>query len=139
LLLLLLKILPVIEIPIEPLESDVLKESYSNMTINSSSLSSIEYSSKSIMKNEAIETAQIIDDNSLSDSQDNHDDESLFDYLFNFDWLKQLLIEEYYILEYSIEYGFLRLSPETRQRLNIEVLLVTLGKKKRSIKNLIYH
>ncbi|CAF3629245.1 unnamed protein product, partial [Rotaria sp. Silwood2] len=73
---------------------------------------SIEYSSKSIMKNEAIETAQIIDDNSLSDSQDNHDDESLFDYLFNFDWLKQLLIEEYYILEYSIEYGFLRLSPE---------------------------
>ncbi|CAF3092798.1 unnamed protein product, partial [Rotaria sp. Silwood2] len=96
------------------------------MTINSSSLSSIEYSSKSIMKNEAIETAQIIDDNSLSDSQDNHDDESLFDYLFNFDWLKQLLIEEYYILEYSIEYGFLRLSPETRQRLNIEVLLVTL-------------
>ncbi|CAF4665268.1 unnamed protein product [Rotaria sp. Silwood2] len=132
-------ILPVIEIPIEPLESDVLKESYSNMSINSSSLSSIEYSSKSIMKNEAIETAQIIDDNSLSDSQDNHDDESLFDYLFNFDWLKQLLIEEYYILEYSIEYGFLRLSPETRQRLNIEVLLVTLGKKKRSIKNLIYH
>ncbi|CAF2652688.1 unnamed protein product [Rotaria sp. Silwood2] len=122
-------ILPVIEIPIEPLESDLLKESYPNMSINSSLLTSIDYSSKSIMKNEAIETAQIIDDNYLSESQDNHDNESLFDYLFNFDWIKQLLIEEHYILEYSIEYGFLRLSPETRQRLNIEVLLVTLGKK----------
>ncbi|CAF4583339.1 unnamed protein product, partial [Rotaria sp. Silwood2] len=119
-------ILPVIEIPIEPLESDLLKESYPNMSINSSLLTSIDYSSKSIMKNEAIETAQIIDDNYLSESQDNHDNESLFDYLFNFDWIKQLLIEEHYILEYSIEYGFLRLSPETRQRLNIEVLLVTL-------------
>ncbi|CAF3865869.1 unnamed protein product [Rotaria sordida] len=120
------KILPVIEIPMESLESDLFKESYPNMSINSSLLSSIDYSSKSIMKNEAIATAQIIDHNSLSESQDNHDNESLFDYVFNFDWLKQLLIEEHYILEYSIEYGFLRLSPETRQRLNIEVLLVTL-------------
>ena len=36
--------------------------------------------------------------------------------------------EEKYIVEYSLEYGFLRLSPKTRQRLNITVMLVTLGK-----------
>ena len=35
--------------------------------------------------------------------------------------------EEKYIVEYSLEYGFLRLSPNTRQRLNITVMLVTLG------------
>lgn len=35
--------------------------------------------------------------------------------------------EEKYIVEYSLEYGFLRLSPETRQRLNITVMLITLG------------
>ncbi|XP_064625075.1 membralin-like isoform X1 [Lineus longissimus] len=34
--------------------------------------------------------------------------------------------EEKYIVEYSLEYGFLRLSPKTRQRLNITVMLVTL-------------
>lgn len=34
--------------------------------------------------------------------------------------------EEKYIVEYSLEYGFLRLSPKTRQRLNISVMLVTL-------------
>jgi hypothetical protein len=31
-----------------------------------------------------------------------------------------------YIVEYSLEYGFLRLSPSTRQRLNITVDLVVL-------------
>jgi hypothetical protein len=35
--------------------------------------------------------------------------------------------EEKYIVEYALEYGFLRLSPKTRQRLNITVMLVTLG------------
>ncbi|CAF3469635.1 unnamed protein product [Rotaria sp. Silwood1] len=69
----------------------------------------------------------------FDDDDDNDEDESLFnalhDYLFNFDWLQQILLEEQYILEYSLEYGFLRLPPKTRQRLNIEVLLVTLGKK----------
>ena len=35
--------------------------------------------------------------------------------------------EDKYIVEYSLEYGFLRLSPKTRQRLNITVMLVTLG------------
>ncbi|KAK3579153.1 hypothetical protein CHS0354_022176 [Potamilus streckersoni] len=34
--------------------------------------------------------------------------------------------EEKYIVEYALEYGFLRLSPKTRQRLNITVMLVTL-------------
>lgn len=36
--------------------------------------------------------------------------------------------EEKYIVEYALEYGFLRLSPKTRQKLNITVMLVTLGK-----------
>ncbi|XP_070194753.1 membralin-like [Littorina saxatilis] len=34
--------------------------------------------------------------------------------------------EEKYIVEYALEYGFLRLSPKTRQRLNITVMLITL-------------
>ena len=48
--------------------------------------------------------------------------------LFDFDWFQQLLLDEQPIMEYSLEYGFLRLSPATRQRLNISVLLVKLGK-----------
>lgn len=31
------------------------------------------------------------------------------------------------MVEYSLEYGFLRLSQSTRQRLNIPVMVVTLG------------
>ncbi|KAK6188167.1 hypothetical protein SNE40_004410 [Patella caerulea] len=38
--------------------------------------------------------------------------------------------EEKYIVEYALEYGFLRLSPKTRQRLNITVMLVTLDPSK---------
>lgn len=38
--------------------------------------------------------------------------------------------EEKYIVEYALEYGFLRLSPKTRQRLNITVMLVTLDPEK---------
>ncbi len=34
--------------------------------------------------------------------------------------------EEEYLVEYSLEYGFLRLSPATRQKLNISVELVVL-------------
>lgn len=34
--------------------------------------------------------------------------------------------EDEYIVEYSLEYGFLRLSPAVRQRLNIPVKIVTL-------------
>lgn len=33
---------------------------------------------------------------------------------------------EEYIVEFSLEYGFLRLSPTTRRKLNITILLVTL-------------
>ena len=67
------------------------------------------------------------------DGNHHHDDnESLFsslhNYLFHIDWLEKLLIEEHHILEYSSEYGFLRLTPEIRQKFNIEVFLVTLGK-----------
>lgn len=48
-------------------------------------------------------------------------------------WLFTLLFivavwpQEEYIVEYSLEYGFLRLSQSTRQRLNIPVMVVTLG------------
>uniref|UniRef100_A0A669DLU9 Transmembrane protein 259 n=2 Tax=Oreochromis TaxID=8139 RepID=A0A669DLU9_ORENI len=47
-------------------------------------------------------------------------------------WLFTLLFivavwpQEEYIVEYSLEYGFLRLSQSTRQRLNIPVMVVTL-------------
>jgi hypothetical protein len=34
--------------------------------------------------------------------------------------------DDEYIVEYSLEYGFLRLSPSTRQRLNITVDIVIL-------------
>lgn len=37
-----------------------------------------------------------------------------------------LVPDDEYIVEYSLEYGFLRLSPSTRQRLNITVDLVVL-------------
>ncbi len=76
----------------------------------------------------SINSSLKISDNLSSINLDQSEDESLFDSLFNVDWFKQLLLEEQHILEYSLEYGFLRLSPETRQRLNLEVLLVTLGK-----------
>ncbi|MBN3270470.1 MBRL protein, partial [Polyodon spathula] len=35
--------------------------------------------------------------------------------------------QEEYIVEYTLEYGFLRLSQTTRQRLNVPVMVVTLG------------
>jgi len=37
-----------------------------------------------------------------------------------------IFLEDGYIVEYSLEYGFLRLSPAARQRLNIPVKIVTL-------------
>ena len=40
--------------------------------------------------------------------------------------------DDEYIVEYSLEYGFLRLSPSTRQRLNITVELIILVKTKSS-------
>ncbi|CAF0793956.1 unnamed protein product [Adineta ricciae] len=101
--------------------SNESKEIYSNMSIKSSLLTEID---EKFFENE---TAQLIDVNSASDTRPN---DSLLDtfyhYVFDYNWLKELLDEEHYILEYSLEYGFLRLSPTTRQRLNVEVLLVTL-------------
>ena len=35
--------------------------------------------------------------------------------------------QEHYIVEYSLEYGFLRLTPKIRQKLNISVKVVTLN------------
>jgi hypothetical protein len=61
-------------------------------------------------------------------TESNGEEKSLFDSVFEFNWLKELMLDEQPIMEYSIEYGFLRLSPATRQRLNISVLLVKLGK-----------
>ncbi|CAF0894826.1 unnamed protein product [Didymodactylos carnosus] len=52
--------------------------------------------------------------------------ESFLCYFFDIDKLKHMLLEEQHILEYSLEYGLLRLSPEARERLNISVMLVTL-------------
>uniref|UniRef100_T1JGY6 Membralin n=1 Tax=Strigamia maritima TaxID=126957 RepID=T1JGY6_STRMM len=51
----------------------------------------------------------------------------LRDSLSEFEMLaKAVWPEDEYIVEYSLEYGFLRLSPNTRQRLNIPVKIVTL-------------
>lgn len=41
--------------------------------------------------------------------------------------MNAVLPDDQYVVEYSLEYGFLRLSPATRQRLNIPVLTVTLN------------
>lgn len=38
--------------------------------------------------------------------------------------------DDHYIVEYSMEYGFLRLNPSTRARLGIPVLIVTLDPEK---------
>lgn len=120
-----------IELSNTPHENDQSEDLYPNMSINSPLLKPLDNnSSKSIVKSESVNSATIIDQNSFSELHDDPDSDSAFDDLFNFDWLKQLLIEEHYIIEYSLEYGLLRLSPETRQRLNIEVLLITLGKAK---------
>lgn len=40
--------------------------------------------------------------------------------------MKAVMPEEEYIVEYSLDYGLLRLSPGTRQKLNIPVMVVTL-------------
>ena len=51
--------------------------------------------------------------------------------IFNSRGVLTLLIsvwpETHYIVEYSLEYGFLRLSPQIREKLNITVMLVLLG------------
>lgn len=46
--------------------------------------------------------------------------------IFQKNYLNLISVEDNYIIEYSLEYGFLRLSPQTRQKLNITVMLVTL-------------
>lgn len=103
------EIFPIMEIPIDPLE----KQLYPNMSIRSDLLLSIENQTET-----SGEIIEIKSDESYLDL--------FMDYVFNTDWIKQFLIEEAYILEYSLEYGFLRLSPQTRQRLNVTVMLVTL-------------
>ena len=46
--------------------------------------------------------------------------------LFKFFQKNLLFTEDEYIVEYSLEYGFLRLSPATRRKLNISVEIVVL-------------
>jgi len=105
--------LPVAEISIDSSENLSFEESYPNMSINSSLIPPTKSPDNLFI--------DIMNDIPIDQSEEDEDES-----LFNFDWIKQLLIEEQYILEYSLEYGFLRLPPETRKRLNIEVLLVTL-------------
>ena len=111
-------------------EEDVI---YPNMTLASVDLSRQSLKTSDLW-NRSIPSTDLFDDD--AESLEMNEDSSLFSlivsHLFDLDWFNQLLIEEQHILEYSLEYGFLRLSPETRQRLKIEVLLVTLGKQKES-------
>ena len=106
-------------------KSDLFEISRLNVCINTSLTSLIDYSKKSTSKNNEIPSARIIHDYFLSEAQDVHDHDSLLVYLFNSDWLKKSPLEETFIFEYSLEYGFLHLPPEARHRLNIEVLFVT--------------
>lgn len=126
LLLVFSKSLPVAEIYMEG-EEDVI---YPNMTLTSVDLSSQSLKTSDLWNR----STDLFDDD--AESLEMNENSSLFtlivSHLFDLDWFNQLLIEEQHILEYSLEYGFLRLSPETRQRLNIEVLLVTLGKLRES-------
>lgn len=108
--------LPVAEILVDSSDNISFEETHPNMSINFS-LFPPDNSLNDILSDTPIEQSDDDDD----------DDEDENESLFNFDWIKQLLIEEQHILEYSLEYGFLRLSPETRKRLKIEVLLVPLG------------
>ena len=127
----LLKYLPVAEIDVGPSE-----EFTPNTSVNSSLLPTIEpYDdfATNNLSNKAVNASMNSEDfkDSSADTDDDEDTslfESMYTYLFNFDWLKELLLDEQHILEYSLEYGFLRLPPETRQRLKIDVTLVTLGK-----------
>ncbi|CAF0827015.1 unnamed protein product [Adineta ricciae] len=105
-------------IPIVEIDNYSSEELHTNLSVNSSFESSEDLSANDSSKSSII-----------NGNIENEDDDLLtliHDFLFNFDWLKDLLLEEQHILEYSLEYGFLRLPPETRQRLNIEVFLVTL-------------
>ncbi|CAF1619474.1 unnamed protein product [Rotaria magnacalcarata] len=126
--------LPVATIYTKPKENPVVEESYANMSINFSLTSPIKRW-KNLLINDSFtevtnDSSAFVSSNQYDDDNDEHKDDSLFrslhNYLLNADWLQQLLIEEQHILEYSLEYGFLRLRPETRQRLNIQVLLVTI-------------
>ena len=137
-----LKNLPIIEIPVQSSENIRIEKPYPNMSINFSLRSSMETLDYLLINNSFNKiqnnSLQSININRYENDNDSDDNEQfflyfLFDYLFNFDWLQHLLLEEQYILEYSLEYGFLRLLPETRKRLNIEVLLVTLGMKEKDI------
>ncbi|CAF3804267.1 unnamed protein product [Rotaria magnacalcarata] len=127
--------LPVATIYTKPKENPVVEESYANMSINFSLTSPIKRW-KNLLINDSFtevtnDSSAFVSSNQYDDDNDEHKDDSLFrslhNYLLNADWLQQLLIEEQHILEYSLEYGFLRLRPETRQRLNIQVLLVTIA------------
>jgi hypothetical protein len=137
LLFLSLKNFPIANIIIEPPKNDVLEGINSLLlptinATNNSFLSDEKQLEETNLSNETVNDSLPLITINESDDDDNDNDDSLLnsiqDYLFNFDWVNQLLVEEQHILEYSLEYGFLRLSPETRRRLNIEVLLITLGK-----------
>ncbi|XP_046548540.1 membralin-like [Haliotis rubra] len=79
---------------------------------------------------------KVVDDGEFSNYTADHNNdnipedaagEHLKDTLSELEMLaKAVWPEEKYIVEYALEYGFLRLSPKTRQRLNITVMLVTL-------------
>ena len=53
---------------------------------------------------------------------------SLISFFSHFPVYANKQLKNYYVMEYALEYGFLRLSQETRRKLNISVKVVTLGK-----------
>ena len=75
---------------------------------------------KSLLPNEGTDFDKIIKAGTLRSSS------QTFITVHSFSLLLTVWPPEEYIVEFSLEYGFLRLSPATRRKLNITILLVTL-------------
>ncbi|XP_036144068.1 membralin isoform X2 [Monomorium pharaonis] len=109
-------------------ETQNLDLSTTNTTMSSSSLSTKLWNGLNIAKKISGEKSSFMNVESNSTEVPDHLNEDnivqLKDRTSDVD--KTARIEDGYIVEYSLEYGFLRLSPAARQRLNIPVKIVTL-------------
>ena len=72
-----------------------------------------------MLSSDAINTTETIEDQEIIEKPDVENPESDLEQDTNWH-------EDAYIVEYSLEYGFLRLSPATRKKLNISVHIVVL-------------
>ena len=102
--------------------------SITNLSNNYSIQSQDELKPKKTALNLPIQSESTLNkDQSLDESSDYQLLDGQNNNLLDLHWLGKFSSETRPILEYSPEYGLLRLTPTTRQRLNIEVLYVKLG------------